>query len=565
MKNKSIYNIIFYTILVFCISIFSYFPESYSKYIKDEIEDKSPVRYHVDLESLRINDLILAFNDTSTYEKVDYIFEFNKSNLWKDGDTNQKITIKVEQDVCKITDVKSTINAEINNNIATINYNNSLDDKITVIYNCNVSDITVNENGEKYIYSNIYIYDKYNSENTYLYTKAKENGMKVLLSKYYESFPIPNEAIKTEGTKIIIPDSVSKKDAKNGFDSWIKKYYKDFTDEYKSAVHSYVNSVYTSENDMLNSNKVLEGITYTYDPVEGNHIYQIDNDFLGYARTYFARSLSDDLTRIMFSNNSLDDAGYNRIFRYYFETYGNYEEEELEKIMDYITNFGSVKHIMTKNGNGEYNVINGLTYDPEKDEIRISLPFMDYVNIFYNKKIEIAFSNSMSMYIVLRNSLKTVYGDLLSDELYNSMLGTTLMQSISKNATDATETPKAYTDYFTYKDPTNNNYILLIISSDGKEKTTAEIIDLGIVDTLVTTQVVNETENKLNISITHDNTDINESKTVITEIIRKIDVYFGTNYKDEITDELFTTSTETERITSIIDGTNVTILYTITK
>lgn len=563
MKNKSIYNIIFYTILVFCISIFSYFPESYSKYIKDEIEDKSPVRYHVDLESLRVNDLTLAFNGSSTYEKVDYIFEFNKSNLWKDGDTHQEITIKVEQDVCKITNVKSTINAEINNNIATINYNNSLDDKITVIYNCNVSDITVNENGKEYIYSNVYIYDKYNSENTYLYTKG--NGMKVLLSKYYESFPIPNEDIIIEGTRITIPDSASKTEAKNGFDSWIKEYYKNFTDEYKSAVHSYVNSVYTSENDMFNSNKVLKGISYTYDSIEGNHIYQIDDNFLGYARTYFARTLSDDLTRIMFSNSSLNDDQYNEIFRYYFETYGNYTDEELEKIMDYITNFGSVKHVMTKDENGEYNVIGGLTYNPEKDEIRISLPFMDYVNIFYNKKIEIAFSNTMSMYIVLRNSLKTVYGDLLSNELYNSMLGTTLMNSISKNATDATDTPTAYTDYFTYKDPTNNNYILLIISSDGNEKTTAEIIDLGIVDTLVTTQVVNETENKLNISITHDNTDTNESKTVITEIIRKIDVYFGTNYKDEITDELFTTSTETERITSIIDGNNVTILYTITK
>lgn len=558
MKNKSIYNIIFYTILVFCISAFSYFPESYSKYIKDEIGDKSPVRYHVNLESLRDADIKnLAFDSSSTYEIANYIFDFNRSDMWKSGDSKQVITIEVEQTKCKIININGVeVNTE---NTATIEYDHKGTDKISVIYSCNVSDIKVVEDNEERIFTNVYIYEQFNSENRYLYKEAK--GIKVSLDDYYENFPIPNQDIVIEGNKITIPDGISKEDAKNGFDRWIDEYYIDASDEYKSAVNAYIKTVYNTKEDMLDENKELKGMTYSF--VDNNHIYEIDANFLGYARTYYGTLISDTLINIMFSNPSLTDDEYNEITEYYFKEYGKYDDRELEKIMHYIKNYGSIKHVMTKDENGNYKEINGITYDPIEDKITLSQPFMDYVNIFYNQKIEVKFAKATPMYIVVRNSLKTIYGNLISDELYNLILGPTLNDSISKNAIDVTDKPYAYTDYFTYKDPVKNNYILLIISSDGVTSTTVQMIDLGEVDTLVTTQTVTEDENSLSISITNDNQNLDDCKTRITDVIKELDKYFNTTYKDELTDNMFIQDTETENIKSSIVDTNVTIEYII--
>ena len=167
MKNSNIKKIIFYTILILCISAFSYFPKSYSKYIKDE----EPAKFHVELEKLYIGYLEkLAPRSTSTYKEVNYVVRFNRSQVMKNDDKEQYIYIDIEQPLCNITDITSNGIVTIQSNKATIKYTNKGNDLISVNYKCNVADITTIDNGHEVLYTNVYVYEKFMPENIkYLY------------------------------------------------------------------------------------------------------------------------------------------------------------------------------------------------------------------------------------------------------------------------------------------------------------------------------------------------------------------------------------------------------------
>jgi len=93
MKNMTTTKIFFYTILIFCISAFSYFPKSYSKYIK---EKEDVVRYHVGIDSVSIGNLpALVPRTSSTYKQTNYVVQFNRGQSMKEGDAWQNIYITV--------------------------------------------------------------------------------------------------------------------------------------------------------------------------------------------------------------------------------------------------------------------------------------------------------------------------------------------------------------------------------------------------------------------------------------------------------------------------------------
>lgn len=555
MKNRYIYKIIFYTIVVFCISAFSCFPRSYSKYIKEE----EPVRFFVQIDKLYIGKIQgIVMRNTSNYKTVNYMLSFNRSDVMKDYDTSQQISVEIEQSSCQITSVISKGNYSINGNKATIKYTTPGEDTINVNYKCNVLDIVVKENGSDVLYTNVSIYEKFMPENVkYLYAKA--NGTKTLLSDYYKLFPKPTAQISDDCKQLILHVDTDNKYTE--FTSWINLYSATLNNTYDKHIGLYVNSVYPTLEDILNLNNNLKGLTVTYDSVNKNYIYQIDDNFLGYAKTYYSYEVSPGFNKIAFSNSNLSDIESNQILKYYFEIYSDYSSNDIEKIMEYVSNYGSLNYILKPNGDGTYNEIEGFVYLDDTDEIGVSKTLMDYVNAFFNKKITIEFADEIVMFNFYNNALPVTY-DFLTEDLITALTQNfDIYLSITKNNVLVSE-KQIYNDYFVIKGSVTNNHVLVSISSDGSY-TYVEVVELGIIDSLTLTQI----DNNLTISMTTNNLDTNLSKSNVIEVMTKLDNYFGTNYKDEITDDLFVSSniSSSGNITSTIEGDNVIISYTITQ
>jgi len=562
MKTRFINKIIFYTVLVFCISAFSYFPKSYSKYIKDE----EPAKFYVGIDKLYIGDVqTLNLRSTSTYKVANYEFQFDRSQVMKDYDTSQQILVKVEQEKCQITKIYSNGNNSINGNEATITYTTSGTDRVIVEYSCNVSDITVTENELDLIYTNVKVYEKFMPEDVeYLYAKA--DGIKTLLSSYYEKYPIPKATISDDGKTLTIPEVID--DKYTEFTTWINV----INSNYSNIIKTYIETTYNSQEDILNTTKSLKGLTYTYDSTNNNHVYQIDDNFVGYARTYYYVVKPDDFVKIYYSNPNLTDDEANGILRYYLETYAinyGYTTEDINNIIQYVSKHGrhngslngSLNYIMKPNDDSTYNKIAGFTYLPEGGDIVFSSSLMSFVKASSEQKITIAFGGKVAMFNTYSDSLAVAF-DFLSEEMITILTTDTsvfpqIYKSIIKNNETVTE-KTVYSDYFTVKD-SNNNYVLVNVYSD-KVNTYVEVIELGVANTITVTNV----DNQLNVSITLDNQDKVLSKSNVINTVAGLDSYLGTNYKDEIVDGLFTESKTIGNITSVIEENNITISYTIT-
>jgi len=550
------FKIIFFTLLVFCISAFSCFPESYSKYIKEE----EPIKFHVGFDKLYIGELsLLSPRSNSTYKEAYYVVEFDRSQVMKDGDTSQEIVVYVEQDVCEVTSVSANAYTYMYDNIGIITYDHAYNDHIIVSYKCNVSDITVNENGIDLLYTNVYIYEKFMPENEqYLYAQA--SGIKVPLTKYFENYPKPVGEISDDYKELKLHIDTESKYAE--FIAWINLYSSSLNNQYSTEITSYINSVYNSETDILDLNKKLNGLTVTYDSENSNYIFEIDDNFIGHARTYYAYSGPKKLIKMVFSNNNLTDQENNEIVRYYLESYSSYTIDEINKIMLYIENYGSLNYIMKPNLDGTYNKIVGFTYSSDSNEVKIDSYILNYVNSFIDKKISIAFASRPRMNSIFINALLLTY-DFMTQELVDLIdANDNIYTSIGMNNTSVIE-KVAYSDYYTIQDPTTKKYILLNIYSDGLTHTYAKVVELGIANALSIIKTADGYD--ISMTVDYDSENVNVSKDNIVSIVGNIDEYFETNYKDKIVDDLFTTSTTIEDITSLIEENNITISYSITN
>lgn len=559
MKYNSIIKVMFYTMIVLAISSFSYYPKSYSKYMKDE----EPVKFHVGIDKLYIGEFEnISPMSTSTYKVVNYQLKFYRSQVMKDYDEKQQIKIEIVQDLCAITNVSSNGTKSINANKATITYNNKGEDFITVDYKCNVSDITKVEAGLEMIYTNVRIYEKFLPENIqYLYMKG--SSTKTLLTEYYQNFPKPDDQIVDEGRKLIIP--IDADDKYEAFETWISQYSNSLNNTYSNEILEYISTVYNSESDILDLTKTLKGLKASYDSVNEAYVYQLENSFLGYARTYYSYIGPELFLKAIFIDPTLTDQESNEIFRYYLDEYGVYTTQEKDNIMKYVSDHGSLNYITKTNINNEYNTLVGFTYDQVKDEIVISKTLHNLASSYADKKIYIDFYGEVEMFQVFLDSMTLAY-DFLTDNLIENMSkNVNIYMSIRKNRNQDGVEKIEYSDYLTIKDTVTNKFILLNIYSD-KIKTYVEMTELGVADSISIVPSDDGNGNKkLDISITLDNQDTLIAKDNLLVTIKALDTYFNTNYEIDVVDELFTTDILTGNITSTLDATNnkVTINYSI--
>ena len=554
MKNKKVNKIIIYTLIVFGISSFSCFPKSYSKYIKEE----TPIRYYVGIDKLYIGEIeTIRLSSSTSYEYVQHEFSFNRSQSMKDYDTRQEIIIEIAEPTCEITNVSSKGSVTKNNNIATITYSPSdpIDDKISVNYRCRVNDITITENEIDYIASNVLIYDQFLPSNeNYLYLKGK---FKELLSTYKFNHPEPSTELTFDSRNLVIPASYT--DSKyEAFKNWlIAEYGSTHNNQYDQEILKYVRKVYNSDSDITDVSKNLKGLSVRYDQDSDSFIYQIDDNFIGYARTYYAYEGPGIFLKAVFINNSLNDSELNEMFESYLQEYSTYNPNQIDIIMNYISHYGSLNYIIKPETDGSYKTIPGFEYNSGTQEIQIEDSLYYIALSHHDKKIYIKRALASEMYFFYKKVLPVAYRDLPVDMLNLLKSNSNILKTVMKY-TDSN--PDEFSEYFVVKNNETNDYVLVNIYSIISEgMNCVEVIELGNKPSNIE---MTKVDNKLNVTVTLDNQDTDVAKTNLTDIVTKLDSYFGTNYKNEIDDSLFI-GNSTTNITSVIDGNNITITYSI--
>lgn len=564
MKNKTINKIIIYTLIVFGISSFSCFPKSYSKYIKEE----TPVRYYVGIDKLYIGEIEnLALSQSSTYEYAHYVFMFNRSSGMKVNDTHQEITLKIIEETCEFTYITSNGNVEKNNNIAKIEYSSKGEDSIKVGYKCPVNDIKKTENELEYISSNIKIYDKFMPEDeSYLYLSGK--SVKTLLSDYKFNYPEPSTELTFDDRHLVIPTSFEGK--YEAFKDWlITEYSASYNNQYDAEILKYVKKEYNNDSDITNLNKELKGLSVRFDDASQSYIYQIDDNFLGHARTYYAYVGPGEFLKAIFINENLTDSETNEMFKSYLQEYSNYNENQINTIMNYVSHYGSLNYIIKPNDNGTRNTIPGFIYYPETNEIQIENTLYDIARSYQDKKIYVKYGLLTKMRMYYNKVLPIAFSDLSIEMLNTIKSNNNILSTVLINNT-STGTTEEFNKYFIVKTETvvdnkiiTEHVLINIYSILAENMNCVEIIDLGNNASNIT---VTENNSKLDVSITLDNQDTDVAKINLTDIVSSIDNYFGTSYNNDIIDSLFTSSSTNESMTSVIDENenSITITYSIT-
>lgn len=558
MKNKLINKIIIYTLIVFGISSFSCFPKSYSKYIKEE----TPVRFYVGIDKLYMGEVEnLSPTSSSTYEYAHYLFMFDRSQTMKEYDKIQELTITIKQPACEFTNITSKGTISKTGNVATITYSSSYEDTIKVGYKCPVNNITRIDNELEVLSSSFEVYEKFMPENTsYLYLKG--NSVKTLLSDYKFIYPKPSDKLTFDDRNLVIPKKyVGKYDA---FINWIiGNYGASFDNKYDVEILKYVKKVYNNDTDITDLSKNLKGLTVTYDENSESYIYRIDDNFLGYARTYYAYVGPQIYLKAMFSNNNLTDIESNEIFKEYLQEYTTYNDGQIDIIMNYISHYGSLNYVINSNGN---NKVPGIEYDFIADEIQVEDIIYYLAHSYTDKKIYIKYGLGGEMRFLYTTALPLAYSNLSVDMLNTLKSNTNILKTVMKNNATS-NTLGEFSNYFVIKNESivdnkiiSEHVLVNIYSMLDESMNCVEIIDLGSNATDIT---ITENNNKLEVSITLDNKDVNVAKTNLTDIVSSIDNYFSTSYSNYIVDSLFTSSSTNESMTSVIDGNNITITYSL--
>lgn len=510
MNLKKTNKVLCITLLIFSAFTFATYQTSQSKYIKDE----DSLFYSLRLENLYIGEnRSLALTSGNNYKKVNFKVSFNRSKQMVDSDTMDTYTFSVKQSSCNITKVVSKGTTKITGNSAKISYSSKGEEKIDVIYSCNVEDIVKNISGEEYLYTSFEVSEVFSPENKkFLYT----DGESVMsLSDYYERYPIPTATISDDLKTLTLP--VDQGDKYLEIENWINLFATTYATEYASDLTKYFKTVYASEADVINLSKSLRGLTISKGGDEFNneiYIYTLDDNFAGYARTEVKSPVNNYM--MYFSNPDLSKSEAEEIFNYYLDRYlYSKTSKEYNDIQTYLNKVGGIGTIIldpTKK-------IAGISYYPEKQQIIIDENILIIVDSVLNKKIKIEYdtSNALKMFIALSGSLSTAYPDMNSNII-------TAIQNDMKVFNSVTQTNKAFSDYFYYT--SGSDYVLLRIYSNGSECNYAILEEI-------------KSGNDIELEFLKTRTDLfNYIKTTLGYI----DTSLGTLYANQFTEDMLLAS-----------------------
>jgi len=539
-----------YIILVLSFINLNVYPESHSKYItsKNDALIYNTNLYQLNQGSVLDINLIHKENSYISDHKTAYLkFSFNHSNVVTD-DTRDRYNIIIP-DSCSI--VKITTQAEKKNKkkkrITYYNYIEREEDKNnTVILKCTLKDSEgnlnseiINEQDELRVPVTIEeVVGTGTKEEKFTYMKG--TYIKADYHKDYPTPPIKDDNVNTEVEILKLPAEVIIENENpveivnyDYFKEWLENYAKQTN--YYDLITEYVSKGYPNKESILKTNPEYPGIIIKRHETEDNEIfyeYQIDENLIGYARTYQVKdnfSNKNKLNYMYFSSEKKDKL--EEALKFYLKNYAYSPPEDKEKyesVVNYIENEGGISSIILSD-----NKINGLTYNKNLSQITLMESILDHI---YNKehkedkKIRISFDTILNMRDVFRNNIDIVFGGtngIVSQEAIkalnsNSGISSSISSAVIKNNTNLPTAAKAFNDYFTIYDSTNEYYLLINVYSDGQNYNYVTInkidYDYDKENNQSMLEFTNNSDNTLTIKIKYNETgNLNESGNIITD------------------------------------------------
>lgn len=520
--NKKTRNVIGLVFAFFSIiSIFT-FPETHTKYID---KNENALSYNSRLYKLYNGSFPGGINPTSpSSETTAYLtFHFDRNPVVTD-ETIDVYEIVIP-DVCSLQSI-STSGSKNGNKIT---FQTKEQSSTSVIIRCNVDDIKTKEEGIDVLrVPTIQVKEKVGTDkNEFLY---QEGNFVFPLEKYNELYkpePPAPEAIITD-TKLILPNGVTNK--YNTFLSWITAYAN--KSGYSKEVLTYVKNKYPNETSILNMSIKLPGFSAKYDSTNKTYIYEIVENFVGYART---EPFSKTDPQFMYFSTS-DKKELQSAFEYYLKSYSP-DTSNYQMILDYVKHFDEegISYVVLPNSEGKYQTINGMIYTPATNQLRILPSIFDYAYLLTGTPIRVSLGFKLEMHDAFREGILSVYKDIVSTTA-KSVIETNydIYRSIVKNGVENPNeelNPISFRDYFIVYDDEFGHYLLLDIKSLAGSKKEDEQFNYAIFDKLEISKDVqitfqNTTDTLLDIQI------INQDKTEIMNAVNSLNTYFNSEIKE---------------------------------
>lgn len=407
MKNNFIKSLIYTIIFIGSISLAT-FPTSYTKYNEKELE---VLKYSSELISLNKSEEtskeLVTFNNDVTTATV-------KLNIPKN---NAEYLENVTKNIYSLN-----IPNGCTTTIDTFEINDENSKEISLICDLNNSNIVKNEtDGTKTLNFNVQIDEQINED---------------IIPFRYKEFTINQEIPEKEITKEVNEEEnfldINKL---KQFQSKITEIIiaKDKYKNYSSEVTSYINSA-----NLENNQFELRGIEVKYQEATDEFFYQIDENFLGYARTYASNQDSSENNTMIFSTE--DKESLENVFEFYLNEYYSKDLNSVYLILNYIKSNQGISSLILEDKN-----INGIT-KKSSTEIEINEEIMTYLKDLNTK-------NTSYIYNGTNNQIEKIFIALIDT---NENIPNSLKEEIKQNQELKNLIYKEYNQY-----DSTTNYIFI--------------------------------------------------------------------------------------------------------
>lgn len=338
LNKKNIRNVLIVLAMMGVIE-FTVVPETNSMFIEDNtskplIYQAGLYKLYLDFDSM-VGKSIQIDRNNSDINNVTLVIEIPRnSNIMSDNEVKTD-TFKVNASSAYTIKDFSTVGATSTfdgTSFKLVTLNNSNQNKIQLKVSAKVTengvhlDIPIEE-----IINTGNLTEKYFTYTNVIYNKTLEQYKKELgyldcIVKSSNEFWVPKEHVQNE-------------EVKTKFNSWIKDEGNTTDtlrkDNYDSSVSKYIKKYFFDVNDNFKMNQIitLDGMSVTTN--ENYYIYKIEDNFVGYAKTY-AESVNGKTNKFYFTNvNSLNtNSKLNEVLTKYLTTYTN---NNVNESLSYIT------------------------------------------------------------------------------------------------------------------------------------------------------------------------------------------------------------------------------------
>ncbi len=582
VKDNLLYiKIITPLMLILITAYFSVYPTSNAKYIKKESVALSYDRTFFELYKSGLTNSITLLDKESTLDNIKISVKFNRNNVLLE---NKKDTYTINlatnlKDVCSITLSQSNASPKgtISSNKISFEKNGTASIEAQIV--CPISNTIVKDSSNvEYINIPIEIKEKISSDiSNFTYMDGQYNiKLSDYMNKHLEPSTIFNIDVKAQS----IYDDLIYYLTYSYFPYYLTEYENLNLELIKQSILKYVEVIKpvdeSEDKKAFLDNLNLPGVSIdTTNP--DYYVFKIENNFVGYARTY-SHFLNGGNKYMYFSSSNTVLEGqetpldYNSIFNYYINTYF-YPREENAANREIINNYMQDKDIRSFIINGTPDIVGILRIN--ENQIDISNLLRHATNSIKTPiVIEFGLENNMLsnfLTIIENNYYKK---DIISLAVYSKIeINNDIYYSIIKNNDGIdinhpnNEPKQAFNDYFLLYDAEKEQYVILNIFADSQmieEKYNgANLIVIPKYEALTITyeSVASDLENpeakkdRINVNISYDNLTVDRLE--IIEVIKELDTYFGANS--------FVTNEELEQLVDNAISTNSPISYQINQ